>query len=60
MNIETALTERIGQAGKKLHTGRSRNDQVATDVRLLLRAEIDALAQVLAAALVASQQQRVA
>ena len=49
MNIETALTERIGQAGKKLHTGRSRNDQVATDVRLLLREEIDALAQVLTA-----------
>jgi len=47
MNIETALTERIGQAGKKLHTGRSRNDQVATDVRLLLREEIDALMQVL-------------
>ncbi len=43
MNIETALTERIGQAGKKLHTGRSRNDQVATDVRLLLREEIDQL-----------------
>jgi len=49
MNIETALTERIGQAGKKLHTGRSRNDQVATDVRLCLREEIDALVQVLAA-----------
>ena len=49
MNIETALTERIGQAGKKLHTGRSRNDQVATDVRLLLREEIDALRQVLTA-----------
>ena len=49
MNIETALTERIGQAGKKLHTGRSRNDQVATDVRLWLREEIDALLQVLAA-----------
>jgi argininosuccinate lyase len=47
MNIETALTERIGQTGKKLHTGRSRNDQVATDVRLLLREEIDAIAQVL-------------
>ncbi len=41
MNIETALTARIGEAGKKLHTGRSRNDQVATDVRLWLRAEID-------------------
>ncbi|MDX1432224.1 MAG: argininosuccinate lyase [Gammaproteobacteria bacterium] len=49
MNIETALTERIGQTGKKLHTGRSRNDQVATDVRLLLRAEIDAIAETLSA-----------
>ena len=49
MNIETVLTERIGQAGKKLHTGRSRNDQVATDVRLLLREEIDAVLEVLAA-----------
>jgi argininosuccinate lyase len=49
MNIETALTERIGQTGKKLHTGRSRNDQVATDVRLLLREEIDAIAGVLSA-----------
>ncbi len=49
MNIEVALTERIGQSGKKLHTGRSRNDQVATDVRLLLREEIDALKQVLTA-----------
>jgi argininosuccinate lyase len=37
MNIETALTQRIGEAGKKLHTGRSRNDQVATDLRLYLR-----------------------
>lgn len=41
MNIEARLTERIGVAGKKLHTGRSRNDQVATDLRLWLRAEID-------------------
>ncbi|CAI8899727.1 argininosuccinate lyase [Methylocaldum szegediense] len=41
MNIEARLTERIGEAGKKLHTGRSRNDQVATDVRLYLRHEID-------------------
>ena len=40
MNIEAALTEEIGTAGKKLHTGRSRNDQVATDVRLWLRAEL--------------------
>ena len=40
MNIEAALTEDIGIAGKKLHTGRSRNDQVATDVRLWLRAEL--------------------
>ena len=44
MNIEARLTERIGVAGKKLHTGRSRNDQVATDVRLYLRDEIDAVA----------------
>ncbi len=43
MNIEARLTERIGIAGKKLHTGRSRNDQVATDVRLWLRDEIDAI-----------------
>ena len=43
MNIEAALTNDIGEAGKKLHTGRSRNDQVATDIRLHLRAEIDAL-----------------
>jgi argininosuccinate lyase len=41
MNIEAALTADIGDAGKKLHTGRSRNDQVATDVRLWLRHEID-------------------
>jgi len=44
MNIEARLTERIGVAGKKLHTARSRNDQVATDVRLYLRDEIDAIA----------------
>jgi argininosuccinate lyase len=43
MNIEAALTERIGEAGKKLHTGRSRNDQIATDVRLYLRDAIDDL-----------------
>ena len=43
MNIETRLTELIGDAGKRLHTGRSRNDQVATDVRLYLRDEIDAI-----------------
>ena len=41
MNIEARLTERIGIAGKKLHTGRSRNDQVATDLRLYLREEIN-------------------
>jgi argininosuccinate lyase len=43
MNIEARLIERIGETGKKLHTGRSRNDQVATDLRLYLRDEIDAL-----------------
>ncbi|MBK1643177.1 argininosuccinate lyase [Thiocapsa imhoffii] len=41
MNIESALTALIGEAGKKLHTGRSRNDQIATDVRLWLRDEIE-------------------
>lgn len=43
MNIEAALTERIGPAGAKLHTARSRNDQVATDTRLYCRAEIGVL-----------------
>ncbi|MDD3651582.1 argininosuccinate lyase [Immundisolibacter sp.] len=43
MNIETALVARIGEIGKKLHTARSRNDQVATDVRLWLRDELDAI-----------------
>lgn len=43
MNIEAALTEAIGDAGKRLHTGRSRNDQVATDVRLWLRHEVGAI-----------------
>ncbi len=42
MNIESALTARIGPVGAKLHTARSRNDQVALDLRLYLRAEIDA------------------
>ncbi len=42
MNIEARLTELVGEAGKKLHTARSRNDQVATDVRLWLRDRIDA------------------
>ncbi|MEW6132998.1 MAG: argininosuccinate lyase [Pseudomonadota bacterium] len=41
LNIEKALTARIGDAGKRLHTGRSRNDQVATDVRLYMRDAID-------------------
>ena len=40
MNIETALVARIGEVGKKLHTGRSRNDQIATDIRLYLRDEV--------------------
>ena len=41
MNIESRLTNLVGVAGKKLHTGRSRNDQVATDIRLYLRSEIN-------------------
>jgi len=48
MNVEARLIERIGDTGKKLHTGRSRNDQVATDLRLYLRDEIDALCAELA------------
>ncbi|MCH2160230.1 MAG: argininosuccinate lyase [Oleiphilaceae bacterium] len=44
MNIEARLTQKIGLTGKKLHTGRSRNDQVATDIRLYLRDEIDFIA----------------
>lgn len=51
MNIEARLTERIGDAGKKLHTGRSRNDQVATDIRLYLRHGIDDLSQHMSALL---------
>jgi len=47
MNIEARLIERIGDTGKKLHTGRSRNDQVATDLRLYLRDEIDHLCDAL-------------
>ena len=43
MNIESRLIAAIGDAGKRLHTGRSRNDQVATDIRLWLRGEIDGL-----------------
>ncbi len=43
MNIEARLTQKIGITGKKLHTGRSRNDQVATDIRLYLRDEIDVI-----------------
>ena len=43
MNIEARLTQAIGDAGKRLHTGRSRNDQVATDLRLYVRDVIDEL-----------------
>ncbi len=49
LNIEHRLTEIVGDAGKRLHTARSRNDQVATDIRLWLRAEIDALVALLRA-----------
>jgi argininosuccinate lyase len=47
LNIEARLTQLVGDAGKRLHTGRSRNDQVATDVRLWLRGEVDAIAALL-------------
>ncbi len=49
MNIEAALTAKIGDTGKKLHTGRSRNDQVATDIRLYVRTEIDQVSQLVRA-----------
>ena len=45
MNIEARLTDKIGIAGKKLHTGRSRNDQVATDIKLYLRSAINTICQ---------------
>jgi argininosuccinate lyase len=63
LNIERRLTELAGDAGKRLHTGRSRNDQVATDVRLWLRDEIDAIDAGLAAlqrALVAQAERHAA
>ncbi len=47
LNIEARLTQLIGDAGKRLHTGRSRNDQVATDIRLWLRQEIDLIVNAL-------------
>jgi argininosuccinate lyase len=47
LNIEARLTQLVGDAGKRLHTGRSRNDQVATDVRLWLRDEIDLISDLL-------------
>jgi argininosuccinate lyase len=47
LNIEARLTQIVGDAGKRLHTGRSRNDQVATDVRLWLRGEIDLIGDLL-------------
>ncbi|MFT6408039.1 MAG: argininosuccinate lyase [Arenicella sp.] len=57
MNIEARLTDAIGEAGKKLHTGRSRNDQVATDIRLYMRQasdDITALIKALQGSLLAS------
>ena len=53
LNIESRLTELIGDAGKKLHTARSRNDQVATDMRLWLRATVDRLDQRITAVMAA-------
>lgn len=53
MNVERALVDDIGEVGKKLHTARSRNDQVATDIRLYLRDEVDSLRRQLDALLTA-------
>lgn len=47
MNIESNLTDQLGNLGKKLHTGRSRNDQVATDIRLWLRDELDLVVELI-------------
>jgi argininosuccinate lyase len=47
LNIEKRLTDLVGDAGKRLHTGRSRNDQVATDLRLWLRGEVDGIVELL-------------
>jgi argininosuccinate lyase len=47
LNIEKRLTEMVGDAGKRLHTGRSRNDQVATDIRLWVRSTIDTITELL-------------
>ncbi|MDH4395717.1 MAG: argininosuccinate lyase [Limnobacter sp.] len=47
LNVERRLTEIIGEAGKRLHTGRSRNDQVATDIRLFMRHEVDRISGLL-------------
>src|SRR6476469_6227802 len=43
MNVERALIDRIGDVGRKLHTGRSRNDQISNDIRMWVRDEIDAM-----------------
>ena len=62
LNIEARLTQLVGDAGKRLHTGRSRNDQVATDVRLWLRTEIDLIVDLfvdLQKALIASAEKNV-
>jgi argininosuccinate lyase len=56
MNIEARLTDRIGEAGKRLHTGRSRNDQVATDVRLWVRDAIDGVSAQIADVMLALAQ----
>jgi argininosuccinate lyase len=56
MNIEARLTERIGEAGKRLHTARSRNDQVATDFRLWVRDAIDGLTAQISDAMLALTQ----
>ena len=49
MNIESSLTKKIGEIGKKLHTGRSRNDQIATDIRLYARDQVDQISSLITA-----------
>ncbi len=57
MFVEQVLTERIGDVGKKLHTARSRNDQVALDLRMYLRSEVDEISELVKAVLEAILQQ---
>ena len=57
MFVEQVLTQRIGDVGKKLHTARSRNDQVALDIRMYLRGELDEIVELVKAVIAAVTKQ---